>query len=165
MKLFQRFGALALVGLLGFGAPSCTIVAENGQEVTLEEMTEEQYESVKQRVYDTSLASGGLIQIGLAEDPELRADIAELAGDLSEQVEKGRIENLQAGDVVSFLLSQFGESLNLEPKEVAIITGISRIVDAATGGTGIELGIEGTLSDRERGLLVAMLDGLALGVK
>lgn len=161
----MRKTLVSFVAALCLLAPSCTITAENGQEIALEQATEEQYELVKQRVYDTSLASGGLIQIGLAEDPELRADIAELAKDLSEQVEKGRIENLQAGDVVSFLLSQFGENLNLKPKEVAIITGISRIVDAATGGTGIELGIEGTLTDRQRGVLVAMLDGLALGVK
>lgn len=128
-------------------------------------MTEEQFESVKQLVYDTSLESGGLIQISLAEDSELRVEIAELAKNFSEQVKKGRIENLQVGDVASFLLGQFGENLNLKPKEVAIITGISRIVDTATGGTGIKLGIEDTLTDRERGLLVAMLDGLALGVK
>lgn len=158
-------GVALLVSLLGFGTPSCTITAENDQEITLEKMTEEQFESVKQLVYDTSLVSGGLIQISLAEDSELRVEIAELAKNFSEQVKKGRIENLQVGDVASFLLGQFGENLNLKPKEVAIITGISRIVDTATGGTGIKLGIEDTLTDRERGLLVAMLDGLALGVK
>ena len=152
---------LLTVGLFGV-APSCTITTADGQGVSLEEATDEQFEAVRARVYNTSLATGGLLKIGLAEKPQVRADIARLANDLSEQVEKGNVEGLRSGDVVNFLLKQFGQQLSLSPKDAAIIGGIASVVDAATGG--IDVGIEGVLTDRESQLMQAMLDGLAQGV-
>ena len=159
MRLLREVSMLASLMLL---APACTIVTETGEEVSLEEATEEQYEQIEDKIYNTSLAAGALIQIGLAEDPEKREEISSLAQKLSAQVRNNELGELQSGGVVAWVLSQLEGTL--EPKEIAIIQGTARLIDAATdGGIRLELGVE--LTDRQKGLIVSMLDGLALGVQ
>lgn len=161
MKLQKIAGVLAMSVLLF--APSCTITSESGQTVSLEEATEAQYEAVRLRVSNSSLAAAALLQIGLAENVELRNQIAELAETLAVQVQQNELAGLTSGNIITWVLGQFGEKLELEPGQIAIIQGISRLIDATVGE--ISLGIEGTLSPRQQGIVLAVLEGLALGIR
>lgn len=143
--------------------PSCAITSEDGQEVSLEQASDIQYEDLKQRVHNSSIAAGALLQIGLASEPELRADVVKLADSLAKQIQDNKLEGLQSGDVVAWVLSQFGEKLSLEEKELAVIQGSARLIDAATGGIDLDLG--GELTKREKELLITLLDGLVLGLQ
>jgi hypothetical protein len=69
---------------------------------------------------------------------------------------------LDVPDVVNYLVDRFADDLDLKPKYQEYIRDGAKVIDAAVGQ--IRLGIDGTLTPREKDLLLSLLGGLTTGM-
>ena len=138
--------------------PSCATVQSARDK--LAEMPQEKYDELIVKTHDAGRKGGVKLKELLADKPELVASIGSLAGKLSETVQNDRLD---ASDLIKWIVDQFGDELGLEAKYQDYIRDGAKAIDAAVGQ--IRLGIDGTLTEREKGLAVALLAGLAEGVQ
>lgn len=150
--------ALPLLAVLSLSLPSCQTVQSARDK--LEQMPEAKYQELVQKTNDAGRKGGEKLKELLADRPELLGDVRQLAVLLQDTVQNDRVE---ASDLIKWIVDRFGDDLGLEEKYQEYIRDGAKAIDAAVGQ--IRLGIDGALTEREKGLAVALLSGLADGVE
>jgi hypothetical protein len=146
--------ALPLLAVLAF--PSCTTVQTARDQ--LEEMSQVEYAELNLQVQGVAFMAGKKLSEVLQDKPEVLGDIRELSTQLLNAV---MTDTLNVNDLINYLVDRFGEDIDLKPEYQEYIRDGAKIIDAAVGQ--LRLGIDGTLSEREKGLVVSLLGGLAMG--
>jgi len=121
-------------------------------------MPEAEYQELNQNVYMVSHAAGQKLSELLLDKPELLGDIRMLAIQLQTAV---AMDTINAADIINYLVDRFADDLELKPEYQEYIRDGAKVIDAAVGQ--IRLGIDGSLSEREKGLVLSLLGGLASG--
>jgi len=152
MKLLQTLPLLVALAL-----PSCASVETARDQ--LDTMSEVEYLELQQRVFDVSRAAGVELAELLEDKPELVSDIRELADELGTIVAN---DALDVADVIGHLVDRFADDLDLKPEYQEYIRDGAKVIDAAVGQ--IRLGIDGTLTSREKDLILSLLSGLTTGM-
>ena len=147
---------LALPLLVVLALPSCTAVETARDD--LNTMPEAEYQELNQNVYMVSHAAGQKLSELLLDKPELLGDIRMLAIQLQTAV---AMDTINAADIINYLVDRFADDLELKPEYQEYIRDGAKVIDAAVGQ--IRLGIDGSLSEREKGLVLSLLGGLASG--
>ncbi len=153
MKLLHTLPLLVAISL-----PSCASVQSARD--TLDTMPEAEYQELNARVYNVTLRAGTELKTLLADKPELLRDIGELADKLGTIIVN---DELIVTDVIAYLVDSFADDLGLEAQYQEYIRDGAKVIDAAVGQ--IRLGIDGTLTSREKDLVLSLLSGLATGVR
>jgi len=154
----RKLLTLPLIAVLAFAPNSCTVIQSARDQ--LAEMTVAEYQELNDNVYIAGYVGGLKLKEALLLDkPELREEIRELALELHLIVEQDQIN---VDNMVNYLMDRFADDLELEERYQEYIRDASRIIDAAVGQ--IRLGIDGVVSEREKGLALSLLQGLANGI-
>ena len=153
MKLLHTLPLLVAISL-----PSCASVQSARD--TLDAMPEAEYQVLNANVYNVALRAGTELKAQLADKPELLRDIGELADKLGTIIVN---DELIVTDVIAYLVDSFADDLGLEAQHQEYIRDGAKVIDAAVGQ--IRLGIDGTLTSREKDLVLSLLSGLATGVR
>ncbi len=153
----RKLLALPLIAALAFAPTSCSTIQSARDQLT--EMTVAEYQELTENVYLAGYIGGLKLKEALADKPELRADIQELTATLRLALEEDQIN---VDNIINYLVDRFADDLELEAKHQEYIRDAARIIDAAVGQ--IRLGIDGALSEREQGLVLSLLQGLATGI-
>jgi division protein CdvB (Snf7/Vps24/ESCRT-III family) len=136
--------------------PSCSAV-QNARD-SLAEMSQEDYSELTSNVSDASAIAGERLKNLLDEN---QVEIALLVTqELFTAIEK---DSLDAADLVKGVVDQYGLRLGLNEEQLGYIRDAAKIIDAAVGQ--ISLGIDGELTLREKGLLLALLAGIHSGLQ
>ena len=123
MKLLHTLPLLVVLTL-----PSCATVQSARDQ--LDTMPEIEYQELKQRVWDISSLAGSKLAEALADKPELRANIRELADELQTIIVN---DALDVVDVVNYLVDRFALDLGLTTQHVEYIRDGAKVIDAAVG--------------------------------
>jgi hypothetical protein len=139
--------------------PSCSTLTNVRQDIN--QMTEAQYEALTTKVTSVvAIASSRLAKDwdnakrSKARDTLVNITILVLANDFTE---------LDATNIVRSLVDRYGEKAGLSDQGCRDIQDAALIVDVLVGP--IKLGIDSKLDEREQGLVLALLEGLAHGVR
>lgn len=146
---------LALPLLVALTLPSCATVQSARDKLTT--MPEVEYQELLVKV-ERAGNTGGEKLAELLED-RTNAALA-VTRNLRTVVVEDRLDIV---DVVKGIVDEFGGQLGLEEQHLDYIRDGAKAIDAAVGQ--IRLGIDGKLTEREKGLIVALLDGLERGLQ
>lgn len=152
MKLLYTLPLLVALTL-----PSCATVETARDQ--LDTMSEAAYIELQQQVFDVARMGGAELADLLEDKPELLNDISELADELGTIIAN---DALDVVDVIDYLVDRFADDLDLKPEYQEYIRDGAKVIDAAVGQ--IRLGIDGTLTLREKDLLLSLLSGLTTGI-
>lgn len=152
--MMNKLLSIPLLVTLAF--PSCATVQSARDQ--LEDMSQVEYTELKLRVTNVAHSAGERLAELLSDKPELLEDIRDLSVRLQTIVEN---DELNVNDVVVYLVDRFADDLDLKPEYQEYIRDGAKVIDAAVGQ--IRLGIDGSLSEREKGLMLSLLSGLAVG--
>jgi hypothetical protein len=155
IKMINKLLSIPL--LVTLALPSCTTVQSARDQ--LEDMSQTEYQELQSNVYMVSHAAGIKLRDALADKPELLAAIRTLAVELERVVQN---DTLSVNDVIVYLVDRFADDLDLKPEYQEYIRDGAKVIDAAVGQ--IRLGIDGKLTEREKGLILALLGGLERGL-
>lgn len=154
MKFLYTLPLLAALML-----PSCSISSSNL--LNLDQMEVSEYENLKHRVSTiTALASS---RVARGWDAEKREKALGIVAEGRQLIISGNLGDLNATDLIRALADHYGEKLGLDENAKRDIRDAALLLDAIVGP--IKLGIDGSLGEREEGLILALLDGLELGLK
>lgn len=150
MKKLLLLPILALLSL-----PSCQTVQSARDK--LAQMPEADYQQLAIAVEDAAHLGGLSLKNALAE----RADAAlEVTREIKALVEAGQIN---AVDLIQHVVEQYSARLGLTAEQLEYVRSGAQLIDAAVGQ--IRLDIDGKLTVREKGLLLALLGGLERGLE
>jgi len=145
---------LTLPLLVTLMLPSCAIVQSARDR--LERMPQEQYVELLTKVENAG-AIGGKKLAEILDDKRLLA--LQITRSLKTAVITDRLEIV---DVLRGIVDNYGSNLGLEETHLDYVRDGAKLIDAAVGQ--VRLGIDGKLSEREKGLVIALLDGLERGL-
>ncbi len=140
--------------LVVLSLPSCTTVQSARDK--LEVMPETSYQTLIVRVEATAALGGEKLA-------EALGDRSLVALDITRQLQTAvRTDSLDVADVIRGIADQYGTQLGLSTEHLDYVNDGARLIDAAVGQ--IRLGIDGALTEREKGLVLALLKGLERGL-
>jgi hypothetical protein len=145
---------LALPLLAVFILPNCALVRSARDK--LEQMPQESYVQLLATVEEAAALGGKKLAEVLGENRLLALKVTQ---GLKTAVITDR---LKVADVLKDIVDSYSRELNLEAQHLDFIRDGMKAIDAAVGQ--VRLGIDGKLSEREKGLVVALLDGLERGL-
>lgn len=149
---------LTLPLLAALMLPSCATVSN--VRADLNTMDVAQYENLRHKVsVITEITSSRLAKDW---DAEKRAKAISVISQGRELLQGNNLAELGATDLIRGLAERYGEKLGLDEQARRDIKDAALLVDAAVGP--IKLGIDGKLTEREKGLIIALLDGLERGL-
>ena len=138
--------------------PSCSILLGGP---SLNEMETSEYEDLKHKVSTiTALASSRLARNW---DAEKREKALEVITQSRAFIIGNVFGDLNTTDIIRVLMNNYGDRLGLDVDARRDIKDAALAIDLLVGP--IELGIDGSLGERERDLILALLSGLELGLK
>ena len=154
MKLLYTLPLLAALLL-----PSCSI--SSSQLVDLDQMEASEYDSLKHQVLTvTALASS---RVSRGWDAERRDKALGIITEARLLITDGGLNDIGATDLIRALADRYGEKLGLDEDAKRDIRDVALLIDVIVGP--IKIGIDGSLGEREAGLILALLDGLELGLR
>ncbi len=140
--------------LVVLSLPSCTTVQSARDK--LEVMPETSYQTLIVRVEATAALGGEKLA-------EALGDRSSIALDITRQLQTAvRTDSLDVADVIKGIADKYGTQLGLSTEHLDYVNDGARLIDAAVGQ--IRLGIDGALTEREKGLVLALLEGLERGL-
>ena len=140
--------------LVVLSLPSCTTLQSARDK--LEVMPETSYQTLIVRVEATAALGGEKLA-------EALGDRSLVALDITRQLQTAvRTDSLDVADVIRGIADQYGTQLGLSTEHLDYVNDGARLIDAAVGQ--IRLGIDGALTEREKGLVLALLKGLERGL-
>lgn len=149
MKLLHTLPLLVALML-----PSCTIVQSARDK--LETMSEESYQSLVVRVEAAATIGGEKLA-------EVLGDRTPIAIDITQRlVILVLTDNLSVADVIKGIADRYGTRLGLSAEHLDYVRDGAKIIDATIGQ--VRLSIDGKLIDREKVLILALLNGLERGL-
>lgn len=151
-KVFVSF-AMAVAML----STSCQVVS--GARDRINGMTQEEFGNLVDKTRSMAFKGGNALAKNFADKPELLGDIDALALQLALAVEADQIRSL---DIVSYIVERFAARLGWQEEQVEYIRAAAEVIDAAVGQ--IKLGVEGKLTEREKRVIVAFLEGIQSGI-
>ncbi len=149
----KRFLAIPMIVVLGLS--SCSVIQSARDKLT--KMDPVTYTSLTIKVQNAGKRGGEKLQELLSSDAKDAAKI--LTDTLITAVET---DSLDAQDLVKDIVDRYGDQLGLKPAHQEYIRDGAKLIDAAVGQ--IRLDIDGKLSEREKGLVLALLKGLKQGL-
>ena len=161
MKLFRLMLAAPLLATLAM-LPSCSTMS--GARQDLNEMSESEYHALGTKVLGITAVTSRRVAIDWDE-----AKIAKARGVIAKGMalvdanDAEQWSKLDATSLVRALAIKYGEALDLDRKAQLDIQDAALLVDVIVGP--IQLGVDGKLGERERGLLMALLQGLEIGLR
>jgi hypothetical protein len=153
----RTFTALFTAAILLF-SPSCSTVQTARDK--LAGMSDGDYTALVNKTLSAGVNVGD--RLALISDPNVKTALKET---ITQLVAAINTDTLDVQDVVAGVLDRFGSQLaekGLDPKYQNYIREGAKVIDAAVGQ--IRLGIDGKISVREKGLLVAFLSGMELSL-
>lgn len=154
MKLFTL--PLLLVALM---LPSCSTLTNLQRD--LDTMTEAQYEGLKNNIMSiTAITSSRLARNW---DTTKRDKARGVITQVARLIVANEFGNLDATHLIRSLADHYGDKMGLDEQARRDIKSAALLVDIVAGP--IKLGVDGKLGEREQGLILALLDGLAYGLK
>ncbi len=145
---------LALPLLAALMLPSCATIQSARDK--LEEMPDGKYQQLVIKIENAGVKGGKKLA-------EILGDKSQLALEVTRSLKTVITEDrLEVVDVIKGIVDNYGDKLGLEDKYLDYIRDGAKAIDAAVGQ--IRLGIDGKLTEREKGLVVALLDGLERGL-
>lgn len=146
---------LALPVLITLALSSCAAI-ESARD-KLETMPDADYLSLTAKVERGGIKGG--VKLG-----ELLGDRTELALSLTRTLMTSiKNDTLDVADIIRGVVDQYGTKLGLEEEHMDYIRDGAKLIDAAVGQ--IRLGIDGKLTEREKGLILALLNGIQIGLQ
>ena len=122
-------------------------------------MSQEEFDNLVEKTRSMALKGGNALAKVLADKPELLADIDALALQLSLAIEADQIRSL---DVIGYVIERFAARLGWNPEQTEYVRAAAEVVDAAVGQ--IRLGVDGKLTEREKRVVIALLNGIQTGI-
>lgn len=145
--------------LAAFMLPSCSTSSSKIR--NLDQMEASEYEDLKHQVSTiTALASS---RAARGWDAEKRDKALGIIAEGRQLIADGGLGDLNATDLIRALADRYSEKLGLDEDAKRDIKDAALLIDIVAGP--IKLGIDGSLDEREEGLILALLDGLELGIK
>lgn len=154
MKLLYALPLLAALML-----PSCS--TSSNDLADLSQMEASEYENLKQKVSTITALSSS--RIAREWDAEKRDKALGIIAEGRRLISEGGLGDLNATDLIRALADRYSEKLGLDENAKRDIKDAALLIDAIVGP--IKLGIDGSLGSREAGLILALLDGLELGIE
>ena len=154
---------LALPLLLGaLMMPSCSTISNLQRDVNT--MSEAQYEGLKTKVGSiTAITSSRLAKDwDVAKRAKALGVITKAREIINSNLTEG-IEGLDVVGVIRALADLYGEKMGLDEQARRDVKDAALLIDALVGP--IKLDIDGKLGEREKGLVLALLDGLQYGIR
>lgn len=149
MKLLHTLPLLVVLTL-----PSCATVQSARDK--LETMPEDKYASLVLKVEDIAAIGGDKLA-------EALGDRTPVALEITRQLQTAvRTDSLDVADVIQGVADRYGAQLGLSAEHLDYVRDGAKVIDAAVGQ--IRLGIDGKLTEREKGLILALLGGLERGL-
>lgn len=149
----KRFLAIPMIVVLGLS--SCSVIQSARDK--LAEMDPVAYSALAVKVQSTSKRAGEKLKELLS--PDAKDAVKILTDTLITAVET---DSLDAQDLIKEIVDRYGNQLGLKPAHQEYIRDGAKLIDVAVGQ--IRLGIDGKLSEREKGLVLALLKGLKQGL-
>lgn len=122
-------------------------------------MSQEEYGNLVDKTRAMAFKGGNALAKKFADNPELLGDIDALALQLAIAIEADQIRSL---DIVGYVVERFAARLGWQEEQVEYVRAAAEVIDAAVGQ--IKLGVEGKLTDREKRVIVAFLEGIQSGI-
>lgn len=135
--------------------PSCSTIDSAREDLAA--MPEAEFLQLEQDVWDAGRRGGEALSRVLDEGQTRIAK--RVASELRLAI---GMDRLQVADLIQGIVDEFEGELGLKPEHEQYIRDGAKVIDAAVGQ--IRLGIDGALSEREKRLLIALLDGLEDGI-
>ncbi len=149
MKLLHTLPLLVVLTL-----PSCSIVQSARDK--LETMSQPDYQILVVRIEATSALGGKKLA-------EVLGDRSPIALDVTRRLQTAvKTDSLDVADVIKGIADSYSEQLGLSAEHLDYIRDGAKIIDATVGQ--VRLGIDGKLTEREKGLVLALLEGLERGL-
>lgn len=120
-------------------------------------MPEPDYQELRLKVEDAGRKGGVKLKELLGEKTEIALDVT------TELLVAVDTDKLDVADVIKGVVNKYGDRLGLEDKHLDYVRDGAKVIDAAVGQ--IRLGIDGKLTEREKGLVIALLAGLHTGLQ
>lgn len=140
--------------------PSCSTIGNIQRDLAT--MSQSEYKGLKNKVASiTAITSSRLAKDWDAEKRQKALDII-VTGQLLVQSNKD-LADLDVTDLIRSLADRYGEKMGLDEQSRRDIKDAALLLDVLIGP--VQLGIDGRLGERELGLILALLDGLAYGLK
>lgn len=140
-------------------ASSCSTIKSIRND--LETMEEADYNNLLYKVSAVSELVGSRVSQNW--DTEKKAEAQGTLENLAALVLSDDLGEFDATDLVRSIADRYGEDLGLDSQTRRDIKDVALIINATTGP--IRVGTDGTITDRERGLIVALLEGLGHGAR
>lgn len=134
---------------------SCSVVESARNK--LAEMPETEYQDLLIKVRHSGEQGGEKLSELLGNKASLALAVTR---DLYKTIEE---DQLNVADIVQAIVNEYSNELGLEEKHLEYVREGAKLIDAAVGQ--IRLGIDGKLSDREKELVLSLLEGLETGLQ
>ena len=149
----KRLLALPVLTILALSSCSTVQSARDA----LDTMPDENYVRLVGKVENAGVKGGVMLADRLGDDTILAVALTNSIIDVIES------DKVVVSDVVKGVIDQYGDKLNLSEEQLGYIRDGAKLIDAAVGQ--IRLGIDGKLTEREKGLILALLRGLKTGMQ
>ena len=139
--------------------PSCSTLTNLQRD--LNTMTEAQYRGLKNKVMSiTAITSNRLAKNwDTAKRDKARGVITQAA----RLIVANKFGSLDATNLIRSIADHYSKTMGLDEQARRDIKSAALLVDVVVGP--IKLGVDGKLGEREQGLILALLEGLAYGLK
>ena len=165
MKLLKRILAVTLLSSLLLplgGLTSCSIMTKARKDLAT--MSQPEYDSLRSKVHALSLITSRRISKNWDAEKLAKAAKVIAKGHLLVQSNKPAAwAKLDATSLIRTLADKYAEELGLSARTKMDIQDATILLDVIVGP--IQLGIDGKLGEREKGLATALLDGLGDGLR
>ncbi len=139
--------------------PSCSTLGNVQRDLAA--MSQSEYEGLQSKVASiTAITSSRLAQDW---DAEKRQKALNVIGEAMLLLAGDNLADLGASDLIRGLADRYGEKMELDEQARRDIKDAALLLDVLVGP--IKLGIDGKLGERELGLLLSLLNGLAYGLR
>ena len=161
MKMLAKI-MLALPILACLSLPSCSTVKQARHDIRT--MDQIDYDALRGKVFGITAIASHRIAMEWDADKKDEARAVVIKGRALIQGNKAEeLAKLDATSLIRALAKKYGEQLGLDQKAMMDIQDAALLVDVVVGP--IKLKIDGTLDERERGLILVLLQGLEVGLQ